>query len=238
MPANSLTVVYNNLAADHRLAVDWGFACLVAAAGRRLLFDTGARGDLLLANLKKLGIDPLTIDAVFLSHEHWDHTGGLAALLAVNPRLTVILPTTFSAPFRRTLARHRLTVELVAAGGRELAPGFFSTGPLGREVPEQALGVVAADRLVMVTGCAHPGVVELGRQLLPVAGRPPTLVTGGFHLLAAPPPAVAAVSRGLEELGVQFLAPSHCSGEAAIALLRRQWGTRLLPGGCGAVLPV
>ena len=58
-----------------------GLAYLVEAAGRRILFDTGQSGTVLVHNLKLLGIDPATIDAVAISHADYDHTGGLPALL-------------------------------------------------------------------------------------------------------------------------------------------------------------
>lgn len=65
--------------------------------GRRLLFDTGASGSVLLENLQQLGIDPATIEAVILSHQHDDHIGGLPALLATGVHPTVYAPALFSA---------------------------------------------------------------------------------------------------------------------------------------------
>ncbi|MFC2037914.1 MBL fold metallo-hydrolase [Chloroflexota bacterium] len=58
-----------------------GLVFLIETEGRRLLFDTGQSGTVLLHNLKLLDVDPATIDAVAISHAHYDHTGGLLALL-------------------------------------------------------------------------------------------------------------------------------------------------------------
>jgi 7,8-dihydropterin-6-yl-methyl-4-(beta-D-ribofuranosyl)aminobenzene 5'-phosphate synthase len=58
-----------------------GLAYLIETTEGRLLFDTGQSGTVLLHNLQVLGIDPSTIDALALSHAHYDHTGGLPALL-------------------------------------------------------------------------------------------------------------------------------------------------------------
>jgi 7,8-dihydropterin-6-yl-methyl-4-(beta-D-ribofuranosyl)aminobenzene 5'-phosphate synthase len=59
---------------------EWGFAALIEADGQTVLFDTGARPDTVLKNAGELGIDLSTVETVILSHNHWDHTGGLVTL--------------------------------------------------------------------------------------------------------------------------------------------------------------
>ncbi len=71
------TIVYDNETLAPALASVWGFACLV---DDDFLFDTGGDAERLLSNMKAMGIDPLKIKAVFLSHAHGDHTGGLRGL--------------------------------------------------------------------------------------------------------------------------------------------------------------
>ena len=75
--ALGITIVYDNTSYDPRLKSDWGFGAWLEYAGHIILFDTGAKGDLLLGNMAKLDLDPLDIDLIVLSHEHGDHTGGL-----------------------------------------------------------------------------------------------------------------------------------------------------------------
>jgi 7,8-dihydropterin-6-yl-methyl-4-(beta-D-ribofuranosyl)aminobenzene 5'-phosphate synthase len=58
-----------------------GLAFLIEVEGSRVLFDTGQSGDVLLHNLRLVEVDPATIDAVAISHAHYDHTGGLPELL-------------------------------------------------------------------------------------------------------------------------------------------------------------
>jgi len=48
---------------------------------KRILFDTGSYAEPILFNMKLLGIDPKTIDTIVLSHNHFDHTGGLIGIL-------------------------------------------------------------------------------------------------------------------------------------------------------------
>src|ERR1700722_8784577 len=81
-------VVSTMLTADQGIG-EWGFAAVVEADGRRILFDTGARPNTVLNNAKELGVDLSNITDVVLSHDHSDHTGGLMtlrrAMLEKNP---------------------------------------------------------------------------------------------------------------------------------------------------------
>jgi len=79
-----LTIVYDNdvYKKDIGLKSDWGFSCLIETGEETILFDTGAKGRLLLYNMKKLDIDPSSINKIVISHEHWDHNGGLESLIA------------------------------------------------------------------------------------------------------------------------------------------------------------
>ena len=91
------TIVYDNNPGRGDLTPAWGFACVVGGLGKTILFDTGGDGRILLANLRKLGLDPNQIDAVVISHIHGDHTGGLASFLRLRRGVPVYTPTGFPA---------------------------------------------------------------------------------------------------------------------------------------------
>lgn len=59
---------------------EWGYSALVEVDGKKILFDTGARPETVLQNANEMGIDLSDVEDVFLSHNHWDHTGGLLTL--------------------------------------------------------------------------------------------------------------------------------------------------------------
>jgi 7,8-dihydropterin-6-yl-methyl-4-(beta-D-ribofuranosyl)aminobenzene 5'-phosphate synthase len=73
-------VVLSTMLADRAGVGEWGFAALVQADGRRVLFDTGARPETVLRNARELGVDLSGVGDVILSHHHGDHTGGLVTL--------------------------------------------------------------------------------------------------------------------------------------------------------------
>lgn len=74
----------NSVCEPGPLLAEHGFACLVEADGLRLLFDTG-QGRTLLHNADQLGIDLAELDAVVLSHGHYDHAGGFRASCRAAP---------------------------------------------------------------------------------------------------------------------------------------------------------
>ena len=91
----NITVIYDNNSFKDGLRTSWGFSCLITGIEKTILFDTGGDGPLLLENMTQLGIDPNSIELVVLSHEHWDHTGGMAKLLDKNHNMSVYLLESF-----------------------------------------------------------------------------------------------------------------------------------------------
>ncbi len=227
----SFTVVYDNNPYDDRLRTAWGFACLVETGTARVLFDTGGEGSILLGNMAILGFDPLEIDAVVLSHSHADHTGGLGALLDRGARPVVYVPASFAASFRN---RIRAATELVeVTGPREIVPGIHTTGQVGDGLVEQALVVETSAGLVVVTGCAHPGVVEMVRRAREYLGDETAWVIGGFHLGGAGDARIEGIIGAFRSMGVRRVAPCHCTGERARELFARAFGAAYSAAGVG-----
>jgi 7,8-dihydropterin-6-yl-methyl-4-(beta-D-ribofuranosyl)aminobenzene 5'-phosphate synthase len=133
-----VTVIFDNNPFDPRLQTSWGFAACLEYGERTILFDTGGDGSVLLHNLAALALEPQTVDMVVLSHRHGDHTGGLSAVLAANPRLTVCVPQAFSARFKRQVRATGATLVKVR-NPEQLLHGLHSTDQMGTGPVEQAL---------------------------------------------------------------------------------------------------
>lgn len=236
-PPLRITVVYNNITHTPGLTTAWGFAAVIEDGADVVLFDTGGDGPTLLANMERLGIAPDSIGAVVLSHIHADHTGGLEAFLARRPDVTIYMPQSFPAAFRRSVEQRGARVEVVRER-RHLFGNLYSTGELGDGMIEQALIVDAASGLVVITGCAHPGIFKIARAACMYLGKDIYLLMGGFHLLGLPPEQLRGTVAALRQLGVRKVAPSHCTGDTAIALFRDKWEKDFIEGGCGAVIDV
>jgi len=207
-----LTIIYDNTAFDPRLGAGWGFSCLVRHGETSVLFDTGADGDILLANMEKLCIDPESVDFVFISHLHLDHVGGLASFRNVNHEAQVYFPDT--APSR---AKHKM---IALREQQRLLPGMYTTGIL--EGIEQSLLVWTSRGWAVISGCAHPGV---GRILETAAGFGTIrALIGGLHDFQE-----FELVRGLE-----LICPTHCTmyGDQ----LRKLFPEECIQGGAGRSL--
>lgn len=229
----TITIVYDNNDYDQRLEAKWGFSCLIEGPEKTILFDTGGDGVTLLSNLRKLNIDPRKVDAVMLSHIHGDHVGGLSSFLEENSDVIVYLPQSFPETFKHKVKSFGAVVDEVSEG-RELFTGVYTTGELGRGIKEQSLVVKTSQGLVIVTGCAHPGVVNIIRAAKNMVGQEAVyLAVGGFHLMSAPTAQIESLIQEFRRLSVKEGAPCHCSGDKARRLFKEQYGEDYIPSGVG-----
>jgi len=210
-----LTIIYDNTTFNSDLTADWGFAALVEAHGRKILFDTGGDGEILLTNMQKLGIHPAQVDEVFISHAHFDHVGGLSHFLRENHEVAVYVPDTLRG------IRHAREVKHIDKPG-EIHEHFYTTGELDHI--EQSLLVETGRGLVLVAGCSHPPM----DHILSEAGQFGKLygIIGGLH--------------GFNEFelfnDLQLVCPTHCTQH--IEEIKRRFPEKYLPGGTGKIIEI
>ena len=228
----TITIVYDNNYYDSKLTTAWGFSCLVRLPQQVILFDTGGDGAILLQNMEKLKIDPGEIDAVILSHIHGDHVGGLTSFLAHNSNVTVYMPFSFPQSLKDEVRITGAKLEEVDKA-RELFDSVFTTGELDGGIREQSLVLRTSKGLVVITGCAHPGIVNVAKKAGEITREKIFLMTGGFHLDGASPSQIIYVAESLLQLGVEEVAPCHCSGERARRLFSDYFGEDYIDCGVG-----
>jgi 7,8-dihydropterin-6-yl-methyl-4-(beta-D-ribofuranosyl)aminobenzene 5'-phosphate synthase len=170
---------------------------------------------------------------VVLSHAHGDHTGGIPRLLPRLKPATWYIPAGLADRLRPSLEKAGHSVVPVDEA-LPVCPGVFSSGQLGASIPEQSLIVETDSGLVVITGCAHPGIVSITTAAARQRRRRVHMILGGFHLGACPEREIEEIIAALRDLGVKKVAPSHCSGGKALRLFAAAWGESYIPGGCGA----
>jgi len=238
MPAlNELTirVVHDNYPCADSLKTAWGFSALVTGPERTILFDTGSDGTLLLENMARLQVEPAGIGIVVLSHIHGDHTGGLTGFLRANARVAVYLPRSFPAKVKDVVRGYGATVVEVTAP-QEICPNVYTTGILGRVVKEQVLIVRTQRGLIVLAGCAHPGVVRLVEEVKSLHPENILLVMGGFHLEWSTAGRVERIIAAFKSHGVRYVASTHCSGERARQMFQQRYGEGYIEAGVGKMI--
>lgn len=249
-----ITTLMENTSPKSCLAAEHGLSLLIEGASRRVLYDTGS-SPRFLKNARALGADLSGLDALVLSHGHYDHTGGLSALLLDGPRPGTIylgedfFGSRYSEKEDGLLeigaaigeqAMKSAGVPLVTVGAEPLALGdgiFLLSGFTPTEEPEklspkmlrQGLAGLETDSfrdevavvleteqdLVLLSGCAHVGILSMCRRVTDLFGRPVTAFVGGTHLMAADDARIRYTCDCLKERGVRRLGACHCNGEKA-----------------------
>ena len=231
----SIIVSYDNNPYKERLTTAWGFSCVIRGTEKTILFDTGGDGSILVTNLEELGINPKEIDLVVLSHIHGDHIGGLPSFLEKNPEVVVYLPKSFPKGFKDGVKEYGAKVVEVQ-GPLKICQEVYSTGELGTGIKEQSLIIYTEKGLIVITGCAHPGIVRIVNKAKDLVKGDVLLVMGGFHLGGESKGEIENIISSFRKLGVSYAGPCHCSGDAARQLFKEQYGENFINVGVGRVV--
>jgi len=174
----------------------WGFSALIDGV---TLFDTGENAVSLLKNLQAFGIQPGQIERIVLSHNDWDHTGGIAIVKLCGP-VDVYVPVSMPDQVTAEIEEMNGACKVIRVErDTEVGSGMIVTGELGEEKKEISLAIRNGECVVLFTGCAHPGL----ERIMSVASGYGSLraVIGGFHGFSA-----------LESLAeVPVIVPCHCT---------------------------
>ncbi len=230
-----LQVVLDNYTCSDQLETAWGFAACLTGPEQTILFDTGSNGTLLLENMAKLQIDPNCVDTVVISHNHADHTGGLIGFLKCHADVTLYGLKSFPASFKQAVRVYGVRL-IDVERPMTVCRNVYSTGRMGTRIHEQALVVRTERGLIVVTGCAHPGVVRILEQIESQHKDEILLVIGGFHLQWAETSEVERVIDTFNRLGVRYVAPTHCSGDNVRVIFQERFGSRYFSVGAGKMI--
>lgn len=213
----------------------------------RILLDTGWNSQYMAWRFAATGVDKLLkangIDYLVISHEHADHFFGLDACLDLNPKVTMVVPATMRPEGLGFIAGEKsksVTVHNpIKHQGKLMStkPGgviklFSGAGLALFDVPmafkvrgEQSLIINVKDKgLVLVSGCCHQGITDFANYAKNmVAGHDKLYgLYGGLHIapMGALNKSGEKMVRDLAGYGFEKMACNHCTGLAAVKLMK------------------
>lgn len=235
----SILNVFDSYVVNSDLESHTAFGCVIRTPKIDILFDTGygvTAGAILLSNMEKMNIDPKDIDIVVISHFHCDK--GLEGFLKKNANVKVYVPGS-DLRYKKKMVKNYGAEYLEVGEFSEITEDVYSTGAM--EAPyaltEQSLVIDTKEGLVVITGCAHPGIVNVLKrikEMLPDKNL--YLVMGGFHLRGVSEAKLESIIKEFKRLGVKKVAPSHCSGDSFRELSKREYKKDYIEGGVGQII--
>ena len=215
-----------------------GFSCLV---GGKILFDAAESPNALVENMDRLMVSIKDIEGVVISHDHWDHTGGLWEVLKRKKGIKVYACPGFSKTFKdcvKELGGELILVEEPT----EIVKDIYVSGEIkgeykGKEITEQALIVKGDNGVSVITGCAHPGIMDIlehAKKKLKVDEL--YMVFGGFHLADMKREKISEIISGFKKIGVKKTGPTHCTGEKARRMFSGQYHDDFIPVKAGHII--
>jgi 7,8-dihydropterin-6-yl-methyl-4-(beta-D-ribofuranosyl)aminobenzene 5'-phosphate synthase len=261
-----ITTLVENVLQPKRgdLKAEHGLSFFIEHQDHVFMSDVGQSGNF-ADNAKNLGRDLNQVDALAITHHHYDHGGGLERFFQENDRARVYLRWTEAVDFiaednpaktryigldQVVLAEYADRIVYVK-GDQEILPGvhlltkipdlfqkpagdnrlMMWTGQHAMRDPfehELVTVLVREDGLVLLTGCAHNGVLNMIAAVKTAfPDRSIQAVIGGFHLKRENSRAVRQIGEILLDMDIPMIYTGHCTGDESYGVLKSVLGERL-----------
>jgi len=228
----TIHVIYDNYVSVKGTTADWGYSVLIEGLEKEILYDTGTNPDIFESNFLKSGIDPAKVDFLVLSHEHGDHIGGIASFTEMKTGIPLIVPHSFSSPFLKNMTLLGLKPVLVNEPSM-ICDHLYTSGEFDYQIAEQALVIDTRKGLVVMTGCAHPGIIEMLKLIKEDFNKNIYMVFGGFHLMDKSQKEMDVIITDMNGLGVVKCGATHCTGDSQIEMFKKAFGKDYFELGVG-----
>lgn len=235
-----ITTIVDNDVWKEGLAPSWGLSFFVESFSddekHSVLMDTSGSFKTFFNNALKLGLNLSVIEAVLISHWHEDHCGALSQVLSLlKPQTPVYLPSENSFGIKEIRAADGLPV--ICQKPIEFIGGMMSTGEVSDGLSEHSLLSNVKGESVVLTGCSHPGLVNILKRAQKVSGTEKMYaVIGGFH--------ISGINEGLKmgefllKLNVRLVSPCHCTSDDAKQAIAKLLGRRYVENGSGKIISI
>lgn len=234
-----IKILFDSVALDSRFLTGWGVSYLIDG---KILFDTGEKSRSLFRNMENMGAKISDLKIVVISHDHWDHRGGLWGILRENPKLKVHACPNFSKRFKNKVKSYG--AQLIEVDKfTSISKNVYTTGEIGgryafRYMPEQALVLKTRKGVTILVGCAHPGIVKIIENVKQNISGNIYFVLGGFHLMGKHKKTITPIVNRFRQLGIKKIAPTHCTGKNALALFKKEYSNGFIEVKVGQIIEV
>lgn len=233
-----------------RFIFRWGVSFLI---GQDLLFDTFGDPYVFLRNVKSLDIDLSKIKHIVISHDQWDHVSGLWYVINrykdINPApvhrggVNVYICPNFDIKIKERIRSFGVNV-VEARGFLRIKDEIYSTGEIEGKfrninISEQTLVVNSENGLIVVTGCAHPGILTILKKVNEnFPDKEIFCALGGFHLLDKQRKDIELIVSEFKKMGIKKVGPTHCTGQTATELFKEEYKDNFVEVKVGGIIEV
>ena len=275
-----VTILCENLVGKRVGLGEHGFSAFIETDRGDYLFDTGG-GRSIVANSLTLDKDLRTVRKIFLSHGHYDHTGGLPEVLKLKGNVDVHAhPQVFldrmamleengketkrfiGIPYKKGYLESLGANFISNSDFVEVEKGMFLTGEVPRKtsfekpdprlfsqingktepdlfLDDQSLIMESEKGLILILGCAHSGMINIINHVIKKTGKSNFYgILGGTHLDFLTPEQLEESINVLNQLKIERIGVSHCTGMRAACRLLLEFGDRYFYGCVGSVLEI
>lgn len=243
---------------DNNCLFEHGLSFYVETSGHKLLVDAGA-SDKFMENAIRLNIDLTQVDALILSHGHYDHSGGIIPFTTVNPRAKIYIHEKAAADYysekpdrtyyvgidkqienlpqtvkvsTETVIDDELSIFTNVTGRRHWPQGNKKLKKLvdGKFLQdefehEQYLIIKSEGNEILMSGCAHNGILNILDRYVEIKGHEPDVLISGFHMMKSTEytqeevDTIRQTAYELKNYKTKYYT-GHCTGETAYEIMK------------------
>ena len=235
----NIKLVADGSAKWERFICRWGISFLI---DEDILFDTFGDPYVFLRNCEKYNVDFSKIKHIIISHDDWDHITGLWYVINRYKNLSVYICPNFKQEIKERIKS--FGVNVVEAGkSLRIRNAVYTTGELtggfgGKIIYEQSLVIKSSRGLVVITGCAHPGIANIIDNVRKQFGATVYCVIGGLHLKDFPKEKARQVIMQFKKFNLEKIVPLHCTGKQPVQLIKEIFGDKYIKLKQGEILEI
>lgn len=222
-----IKIIFDKERINNRFDAGWGVSYLIGDT----LFDAGEKFEYLMNNMKLMGLDIKTINNIVISHNHWDHRGGLWQLLDKKNDANVYACCDLIKEFRDKISTYSFRK---VEGFQEIDKGIHSSGCFkavykGADLYEQTLIAKSEKGISIICGCAHFGILKIIQRIkeyFPAENL--YCILGGLHLMDADTRLIKYIVDEFKKIGVKKIGPAHCTGYEAVEIFKEVYKDNFL----------